>query len=113
MNKQNDELEASVIKPHVDIYIGSSRMGAAAGGSGETKLSSDQIAAIQATISELISGFHPPEVPKNENRIGLESLEVELGFKIEAGSGPLLKLLLDGKGEASIRAKVVWSRPKG
>jgi hypothetical protein len=95
----------------VEIYVGSGGISAAAGAT-DTRLSPEQIAAIQQTVTTLINGFRPPEAHADDDKIFLNSLEVHLGFTLQAGSGPALKLFLDASAQASILVKVVWSRKK-
>jgi hypothetical protein len=103
--------------PRVEIHAPKGHIGAAAG-IGDTLLSSDQIASLQQTITTLISGFRPPTAtqagahPDPASPVRFESLEVELGFKLELGAGSIVKLVFDAGSEASITAKVTWSRPK-
>jgi hypothetical protein len=106
MNNKKDQ------KIVVEIHTQPSRVGAAAGRQPESKLSDEQIVAIQATVNGLISGFKPPATETTEGTtMALDSIEVELGFKLEAGMGGLLKLMfVDAKGEASITAKATWRR---
>jgi hypothetical protein len=108
------DLEA---KPRIEIHAPRGRLGAAAG-IADTLLSSDQIAALQQTITTLVAGFRPPSgtdagaKAADASSVRFESLEVELGFKLELGSGSVLKLVFDAGSEASITAKITWSRPK-
>jgi hypothetical protein len=104
-NKVNENTKT----PAIEIHVGRS-YSAAASAVSDSKLSPEQIEALQTTIASLISGFRPPDPPATEDKFGLDSLEIEIGFKVETSSGTALKLLLDAKGEANIRAKVVWSR---
>ena len=104
-------MEQDVPSPLVEIYVGPSGVSAAAGAS-DTRLSPEQIAAVQQTVTTLVNGFRPPETHADNDKIALNSLEVNLGFTLQAGSGPALKLFLDASAQASIQVKVVWSRKK-
>ncbi len=98
------------LQPLVEIHVADGGLSAAAGGGHGSRLSSDQILALQATLGTLVSGFRPPKTHEEGDGLRLASLEIELGFKVETGSGSVLKLIFDASGEASITAKVVWSR---
>lgn len=98
--------------PNVEIHVSEDRLSAAAGGGRESRLSPEQIAALQKTLATLVAGFRPPEPRDDDGALRLSSLEVELGFKIETGSGSMIKLIFDASAEASITAKIGWSRPK-
>jgi hypothetical protein len=109
------EVEGSLFAPIVEIYIARSRRVSAAAsstGGSESRLSPEQVLALQQTLTSFVSGFHPPEVHEEHAGFRLDSLEVELSFKVETGAGSMLKLLLDASAEASIKANVVWNRPK-
>ena len=95
--------------PQVEIHVARDRLSAAAGGT-DTHLSPEQIAAIQQTVTNLINGFHPPAAQAEDTRFKLDSMEVDLGFTVEASAGLTLKLVLNAKAQASINVKVVWSR---
>lgn len=97
--------------PTIEIHFASSEISAAAGET-NTRLSPEQIAAIQQTVSALASDFHPPVSKIEDDHFRMESLEMGLGFTIEAGTGPALKLILDASTKASIDVKVTWSRKK-
>jgi len=102
-------------RPRIEIHAPKGRLGAAAG-IADTLLSGDQIEALQQTIATLVAGFQPPSGTEakaaDASPVRFESLEVELGFKLELGAGSVLKLVFDASSEASINAKVTWSRPK-
>lgn len=76
----------------------------------EYSLSEIQITAIQNAVKSLVSGFEPPVQKSEEGVMNLDSLEIEIGLKIEAGIGKALKLIFDAGVNASIIAKVKWSR---
>jgi hypothetical protein len=99
--------------PVVEIHVAADGISAAASGPSDSRLSPEQIAAIQQTLMSLVSGFRPPSVDADKGKGGLQlgSLELELGFKLETGAGTVLKLLLNATAEASIKAKVVWGQP--
>jgi len=101
--------------PVVEIHAPKGKLGAAAG-IGDTLLSGGQIVALQQTITTLVAGFQPPSENQakaaGDASVRFESLEVELGFKLELSAGSVLKLVFDASSEASITAKVTWSRPK-
>lgn len=99
-------------KPTVEIHVAPSRMSAAAGAQRDTRLSDEQIAALQLTLANLVAGFRPPKEEPPDSGLRLNSIEIELGFKVETGSGSVLKLLLDASAEANITAKVAWGREK-
>ena len=104
-------------KPRIEIHAPKVRLGVAAGVA-DTLLHGDQIAALQQTITTLVAGFRPPSEPDagaktaDGSSVRFESLEIQLGFKLELGSGSVIKLIFDAGSEASITAKVTWSRPK-
>jgi Trypsin-co-occurring domain 1 len=106
-------MNAPQAQPKVEIHAPKAKLGAAAG-IGDTLLSKDQIDALQVTITTLVAGFEPPAAAAKEDdkSVRFESLEVELGFKLELAAGAVLKLVFDASSEASITAKVTWSRPK-
>lgn len=93
----------------VEIHGNSSGADAMAG-SDETKLNNRQIAAIQETVASLTRGFQPPSTIVSDGEFALSSCEIEIGFKIEAGAGSLIKLVFNGTSEASIVAKLAWKR---
>jgi hypothetical protein len=98
-------------QPIVEIHVQTIRAGAAAAGTPEGKLSQEQLAAVQVTINNLVAGFKPPAAEGKKGEINLDSVEIELGFKLELSSGDLLKLIFaSAKGEASITAKATWKR---
>jgi hypothetical protein len=104
-------------RPQIEIHASKARLGAASGIAG-TLLNSDQIAALQQAITTLVAGFRPPSAPDpaaktaDDSTVRFESLEVELSLKLEVGSGSVIKVVFDAGSEASITAKVIWSRPK-
>jgi hypothetical protein len=97
-------------QPRVELFISPQhQVSAAAGGLGDGKLSHEQISAIQTTVNQVIIGFVPPAPAKSqEGGFSLREFELEVGFSLEAGTGHILKLFLDGKAGASITAKAVW-----
>jgi hypothetical protein len=97
--------------PPVEIHIAANRLSAAAGEK-DTRLTPEQVTAIQQTVTSLIDGFHPPAAQPEDSSFLLDSLEVDLGFTVEASAGITLKLVLNAKAQASINVKVVWSRKK-
>ncbi len=113
--KSEDQKDENSMTPTVEIYIptkGNITSAAQSRGSrgNDSKLSSEQIAVLQATLTNLMTGFHPPDVSDTDSGLKLDSLELELAFKVETGTGTAIKLLLDGKVEASITAKVGWKK---
>ena len=96
----------------VKIYVQGARGGAAAGGGGMSEITEKQFTAVQMTIGQLIAGFQPPP-PRKEQKIGLESIEIDVGFQLQAETGSIWKIILvDGKAQASITAKVTWRRER-
>jgi hypothetical protein len=55
--------------PVVEIHVARSHGGAAASGERDSRLSPEQIAALQQTISGLVSGFRPPEHGAGGSRV--------------------------------------------
>jgi hypothetical protein len=97
-------------QPVVEIHAGGRRLSAAAHGPQDSRLTPGQVAALQNTLATLMAGFRPPEERIERSGMRIDTLEIELGFKIETGTGGILRLLLDASAEASISAKVVWKQ---
>lgn len=102
--------------PKVEIHVARPRLGAAASGA-NTLLTDEHIALLKTTISQLVLGMEPPATPAKpegspSDGVRFEAIELELSFKLEFGSGQILKLIFDSSAEASISAKVTWARPK-
>ena len=111
MPAQNEPNVGATV-PQVEIHVVPRAISAAAGGGGGggSRLSPQQINAIQQTVIGLVAGFRPPVATEGGDGLSIKSLELELGFKVEAGVGSILNLFLDAKAESNIVARVVWSR---
>jgi hypothetical protein len=109
MQAQNEPNVGATV-PQVEIHVVPRAISAAAGGGGGSRLSQQQINAIQQTVIGLVAGFRPPVATEGGDGLSIKSLELELGFKVEAGVGSILNLFLDAKAESNIVARVVWSR---
>jgi hypothetical protein len=100
------------MQPNVEIHVNSQRMSAAASGEIESKLSDEQLRAIQITISKLVQGFCPQPQDEKDSNFKLSSIKLTIGFKLEIRTGSAIKLILDSSSEASISTTCEWNKEK-
>jgi hypothetical protein len=97
-------------QPTIEIFVASTG-GAAADGETLKKIDKATLQVVQTHITNIVTGFVLPAPPPKSEGMHVDSVELEIGFELEAGVGHVWRLLLvDGKGTASIKAKVAWKR---
>ena len=94
--------------PEVAIYVGDVRLvgenDSAASGADETlRLAAERLSGIGDQLANIFSKMNPAQIAK-----GAETLDLEIGFAIEAGAGEVLKLIISPKVGLSCKATVRW-----
>ncbi len=97
-------------RPAIEVHVRRDRFDAAQSG-GDSRLGDDDIRALQTAVAGIVAGFRPPDHPPEAGGYTLDEFEVAIGFKIETGTGAVLRLVLDGKAEAELSATLRWKRP--
>jgi hypothetical protein len=72
-------------------------------------LAPDVFASIGEKLGKLFGAIHPNQTVFAES-IKADEFELEIGFSFEAGTTGPIKLIIDGKGGATCKAKVTWKR---